>query len=91
MGAAENTRAGVAEYKDKMDQATREISVVAERLEKALSLVSDRGPIGRSQNQDLVQIRASFAVAWQNAKEAKRHAQQSKEPAQTFVNRAFPA
>ena len=90
MGAAENTRAGAAGYEHAMDQIGAEVGTLAEKLENALTLVSDNGPIGRSQNQDLIQVRSYIAIAWQRAKEADEHAQQSKTPVRTFADRVFP-
>lgn len=91
MGAAENARAGLAVYEDKMDQARREIGTLVEKLERALALISDSGVIGQSQNQDLMSARGFLSMAWQSAKAAGEHAQQSQQPAQAFVGRVFPA
>lgn len=91
MGAAENSRAGVAAYENKVDQVAPQINGLVERVERCLALISDSGTIGQSQNQDLMQARGFLSMAWQSGKASERHAWQSREPARRFVDRVFPS
>lgn len=91
MGAAENARAGAAEYCDEMGEITAHIQEAGGSIDQALTLISTEGPLGSSHNPNLMTARGELYFARQRAREAARDARASREPIQQFILLSFPA
>lgn len=88
---SEQVRSISAAYRTSTSTAANTLNDCARRIDEALVQISGAGPLGNSEDPNLVATRGHLAQAREMLKSAARSAEASNEPLTEFVDRLFPA